>query len=332
MKTAIITGISGQGGAYLAKTLLEKHYRVIGTTRDLRGFDDWRLQHLGIDNLVEIKTLDLSELKFIEDLVEDIQPDEIYHLASPSSVERSFKEPNETITDIVISTSNLLESVRKINSGIRFFNAASSEMFGHADKPTAENETLKPSSPYGVAKASAFLQTKNYREAYGMFAVSGILYNFESPLRSQNYVTKKIINHACRISMGEDLKLNLGNIEIIRDWGWAPEYMEAVSLMLQLNTPHDINIATGKEHTLNSFIKKSFEFLGLNYKNHVVINEEYFRPLDIASSRADVSRAKSILNWQAEIDLEFVIKRMIETEMALQNSYNGNSKLRLVTR
>ena len=295
MKTAIITGICGQGGAYLAKLLLDKGYTVVGTTRDLRYADTYRLVHLGIHLRVSLRAIDLSELDRVEDLVDDVQPDEIYHMAGPSAVMRSFSEPKQTIDGIIPPILNLLETIRKLNPEIRLFNAGSCEVYGNTLSPAIETTPIQPVSPYGVAKATSHCLVRNYREAYGLFATTGIFFNYESPLRSSVFVTKKVVSHATRISNGEDdLILELGNLWVKRDWGWAPDYMEAAHQLLQHEYAMDVNIATGVINPLEVFVQKVFESLNLDYKDHTFINDALFRPLDIEYSVANTDAARDV--------------------------------------
>ncbi len=238
MKTALITGITGQAGAYLAKQLIVEGYRVVGSSRDVKFANKHGLRFLGLSEQdIDVVSLNLDEFAIVVDLIDELRPDEIYHLASPSSVARSFREPVETTAHIVMSTINLLEAVRRVDAGTRFFNAASTEMFGECEHPADETTHITPKSPYGVAKAAAFLQTRNYRDAYGLFACSGIFSNFESPLRPLNFVTRKIVSTACRIAGGEKMELHLGNTHIRRDWGWTADYVDAARRMLLQESP-----------------------------------------------------------------------------------------------
>ena len=331
MKTAIVTGVCGQGGAYLAQILLNKGYNVVGTTRDLRYGDTYRLAHLGIRSRISLRAVDLSQLELVEDLLEDVQPDEIYHLAGPSAVMRSFSEPKQTIEGIIPSILNVLEAVRKLDTTIRVFNAGSSEMFGNTTEPASETAPLQPVSPYGVAKVAAHCLVKNYREAYGLFATTGILFNYESPLRSPIYVTKKVVSHAVRIANGEsDLVLELGNLWVKRDWGWAPDHMEAAYRLLQHEHAIDVNICTGKINSLETFVDKVFESVDLDYKQHTFINESLLRPLDIEHSVGNPDLASQTLNWQANHNLDYITNEMVRHEQGIKSDNNSEKSLKLV--
>ena len=303
MKTVRITGGSGQGGAYLSRLLLQKGYRVVGTSRDARLANRSGLEFLGISADVEIVSMPFYDRRRIECMIDELRPDEIYHLSSPSSVARSFLEPGETTEDIVMSTVNILESIRHIGAGIRFFNAVSTEMFGDSPSPIDEESRLSPYSPYGVAKSAAFLQTRNYRDAYGVYACSGNFSNFESALRQANFVTSKIVSAASRIAAGEEMTLPLGNTGIYRDWGFAGDYVEAAWRMLQLDQPEDLVIATGKMHSLSDFIEIAFEMIGKDPHQYVTTDDSLLRPLDINRSVGNPARAEQQLGWRARHDL-----------------------------
>ena len=331
MKTALITGVTGQCGAYLSRLLLDNDYRVVGTSRDARTTDLAGLKYVGVADDVELCSLAYGDRARTEDLVDELRPDEIYHLASPSSVARSFQEPVETTDDIVMSTVNLLESIRRVDKQIRFFNAASTEMYGDCDSPVNEDVPLNPYSPYGVAKSAAFLQTRNYRQAYNMFACSGILSNFESPLRPANFVTRKIVSAANRIAAGDDITLKLGNVQIRRDWGGARDYVDAVWRMMQLDRPEDLVIATGKEHSLEDFLEFAFAAVGLNYRDHIEVDNSLLRPLDIKRSVGDPSRAARALGWRARTSLKEVVAEMVDAETELtRDKYPRLTNLRNV--
>ena len=316
MKTALITGITGQSGAYLAKQLIVQGYRVVGTSRDARLANTRGLSFLGISNQeIDLVSLIPDDLTMAIDLIDELRPDEIYHLASPSSVARSFQDPVETTKHITLSTINILEAIRRVDKGIRFFNAASTEMFGDCAQPASEGAPIKPKSPYGVAKATAFLQTKNYREAYDLFACSGIFSNFESPLRPLNFVTRKIVSAACRIAGGEELTLHLGNTQIRRDWGWTADYVDAALRMLSQKAPKDYVIATGRHHSLCDFLDLAFQSLHLDYRDHVKVDDSLFRPLDIGVSAADPSAVASELGWRATYRLPDIVKAMIDSDL-----------------
>lgn len=329
MKTALITGVSGQGGAYLSSLLLEKGYRILGTSRDARYTDRHGLELLGISDDVEIFSLKLEQFAQTLDFVDEHRPDEIYHLASPSSVARSFQEPVETISSIVLGTVNLLESVHRTDPNIRFFNAASSEMFGECDVPITEKSVLRPKSPYAVGKSSAFLSAQNYKDAYDLFACSGIFTNFESPLRPLNYVTKKIVSGVCRIVEGDLDKLRLGNIHVQRDWGWAPEYMEAAWRMLQMDSPDDLVIGTGECNSLEDVLRFAFDEVELNYLDYIQPDGSLFRPLEIQKSVGDPSYAQEKIGWSAKTKLKDIVRQMVRAELNIE-LLKTRKKLKLV--
>jgi GDPmannose 4,6-dehydratase len=321
MKTALIIGVSGQDGAYLAKLLLDKGYRVFGTSRDAQMTSFEKLILLGIRNRVITESMALNDFRSVIQVLKKIQPDEVYNLAGQSSVGLSFDQPVETFESISIGIINLLEGLRFLEVPARIYNAGSSECFGNTDNQTADESTpFRPRSPYAMAKAAAFWAVANYREAYGLFASSGILFNHESPLRPERFVTRKIVKAACRIARGSDEKLALGNIDIQRDWGWAPEYVEAMWQMLQQEQPDDYVIATGRTCTLKDFVRLVFEKLGMNWEDHVQCRPELLRPTDIMISRANPRKAREILGWQAIHSIEDVVCFMVESEMMAVNS------------
>jgi GDPmannose 4,6-dehydratase len=253
----------------------------------------------------------LSDFRSILQALSKYNPDEIYNLSAQSSVGFSFEQPVETMETITGGTLNLLEAIRFFNKNIRFYNASSSECFGDSGSERANEETpFRPRSPYGVAKVAAHNLVDNYREAYGMFACNGILFNHESPLRHERFVTQKIVKAAMRISSGSDEKLKLGNIFIERDWGWAPDYVEAMWLMMQHSTPENFVIATGKSVSLKYFTELAFSSFGLNYADYIEVDSNLFRPTDISLSLADPGKAKKILNWNAQYLVEDVVERM----------------------
>jgi GDPmannose 4,6-dehydratase len=315
MKKALIVGISGQDGSYLGRFLLEKGYEVIGTSRDTQMSSFQNLVRLGIHGKVRLESAYLNDFRGVLQVINKYQPDEVYNLAGQSSVGLSFDQPVRTFESISIGTLNLLEAVRFLGAPMRIYNAASSECFGDTNGQMADEDTpFHPRSPYAVAKAAAFWQVANYREAYGIFACSGLLFNHESPLRPNRFVTKKIVSAACRIAAGSKEKLMLGNIDIQRDWGWAPEYIEAMWMMLQQDQPDDYVIATGESNTLKDFISAVFFCLGLKWEEHVEIDPALFRPTDILHIKADPGRASRKLGWTAEYRMRDVARMMVEDE------------------
>jgi GDPmannose 4,6-dehydratase len=313
-KTALICGISGQDGAYLAQLLLNKNYQVYGTSRDAQISAFQNLEYLGIRNKVKCLSMSLTDFRSVLQVLTQVQPDEVYNLAGQSSVSLSFEQPVETLESIATGTLNLLESIRFIGKPIKFYNAGSSECFGDTRGLPADEETpFRPRSPYAVAKSTAFWQVANYREAYNLFACSGILFNHESPLRPDRFVTQKIIAAVCRIANGQTQKLVLGNIDIQRDWGYAPDYVEAMYLMLQQEQPDDFAIATGKTISLSDFIAEAFGILDLNWQDHVISEQSLYRPTDITISRANPNKANQKLGWQATTNVQQIVQIMIES-------------------
>jgi GDPmannose 4,6-dehydratase len=312
VKKALICGVSGQDGAYLAQLLLDKGYRVCGTSRDAQMSSFGNLARLGIRDRLELASVTLTDFRSVLQILVKFQPDEVYNLSGQSSVGLSFEQPVETLESISVGTLNLLEAIRFIKAPIKLYNAGSSECFGDTQGEAAdENMPFHPRSPYAVAKSTAFWQLANYREAYGLFACSGILFNHESPLRPERFVTQKIIGAACRISQGSSEKLHLGNIDIQRDWGWAPEYVEAMYLMLQQPQADDYVVATGESHKLEDFVAIAFETLGLDWQELVVSDRSLHRPTDIRIGRGNPTKAKEKLGWQAKYKMPDVVKMMI---------------------
>jgi GDPmannose 4,6-dehydratase len=310
---ALICGVGGQDGAYLASFLLDKGYEVVGVSRDAMTASFSNLKKLGIKDRVTTASMAITDFRSVLHTVSKYCPDEIYNLAGQSSVGLSFDQPVETIESIILGTLNLLEAIRFNGRSIRLYNAGSSECFGDTGETPATEETpFSPRSPYAVSKASAHFLIKNYRESYNLYACTGILFNHESPLRPERFVTQKIVRTAARIAAGGGEKLVMGNIDIQRDWGWAPEYVDAMWRMLQLERPHDLVIATGKTVSLEYFIEHAFEFFGLNYRDYLEINPEFYRPSDIHIGMADPSKAGELLGWHATIDAKGVIERMCQ--------------------
>ncbi|HEY6183165.1 MAG TPA: GDP-mannose 4,6-dehydratase, partial [Terriglobales bacterium] len=315
MKKALIIGISGQDGAYLSKLLLDKGYEVYGASRDAEITSFRALRRLDSLDKVQLSSMSLTDFRSILQVLTRTQPDEVYNLAGQSSVGLSFQQPVETIESIAVGTLNLLEALRFLARPIRFYNAGSVECFGDTHEVIDERSPLRPISPYGVAKAAAFWEVANYRQAYGLFACSGMLSNHESPLRPERFVTRKIVAAACRIARGSKETLSLGNIEILRDWGWAPEYATAMWLMLQRDEPQDYVIGTGMSYTLREFVEHAFKNLGLDWRNHIEIRTELQRPSEIFQSRIDPSKARMELGWQAQSTMPDVVRMMVADEL-----------------
>ena len=316
MKKALVCGVSGQDGAYIARFLLEKGYEVYGGSRDSQMSTFKNLSTLGIKNDINLLSVNLNDFRSTLQSIIKIKPDEIYNLSGQSSVGLSYEQPVETLESISIGTLNILESIRFSNADIKFYNAGSSECFGDTKDIAADENTLfQPRSPYAVAKSTAFWLVSSYRDSYNIKASTGILFNHESPLRPDRFVTKKIISTACKIVNDKSLKLKLGNLDITRDWGWAPEYVEAIWLMLQTEFPEDYVIATGESNSLKDFIKTTFEYLGLNYEDHVISDDNLFRPSDLKIGRANPIKAETKLGWKAKSKMKDVIEKMIEFEL-----------------
>lgn len=300
-RKALICGISGQDGSYLSKLLLEKGYEVHGTSRDAQITSFKNLKHLGIKEQITFHSMALNDFRSVLQVLAKIQPDEIYNLAGQSSVGLSFDQSVETLESISMGTLNLLEAMRFIDAPIKIYNAGSSECFGNTHEEPANEETpFRPRSPYAVAKATAYWEVANYRDAYNLFSCTGILFNHESSLRPERFVTQKIVRSAQRIASGSKEKLNLGNITIARDWGWAPEYVEAMWLILQQEKPQDFVIATGETNSLEEFVSAAFDTLGLNWQDHVITDPSLIRPSEIMVSIGDPRRAERILGWKAK--------------------------------
>jgi GDPmannose 4,6-dehydratase len=316
MKRALICGISGQDGTYLAKLLLEKGYEVHGTARDaqMSGFSN--LATLGIKDNISLHSMALNDFRSVLQVMAKVQPDEIYNLAGQSSVGLSFEQPVETLESISVGTLNLLEAIRFVGKHIKFYNAGSSESYGNTGGLAADEQTpFRPRSPYAVAKATAFWEVSNYRDAYGLFACTGILFNHESPLRHERFVTQKIVKAASRIFAGKIDKLILGNITIARDWGWAPEYVEAMWLMLQQDKPDDYVIATGETNTLKDFAFEAFKVVGLESEKYIVSDSSLLRPSEIMVSRGNPIKAMNVLGWQAKTKMVDVVKMMLHANV-----------------
>ena len=316
-RKALINGISGQDGAYLANLLLGKGYQVFGTARDAQVSPFFNLVKLGIKRDVSLVSMALNDFRSVLQTLSKIKPDEIYNLAGQSSVGLSFEQPVETLESVAIGTLNLLEALRFLELPARLYSAGSSECFGDTGGKEADEATaFYPRSPYAVAKATAHWEVVNYREAYNLFACTGILFNHESPLRPERFVTRKIISTACRIAGGSPEKLRLGNISIARDWGWAPEYVEAMWRMLQQDQPGDYVIATGETNTLQDFVVEVFSQLKLGWEDHVLTDPSLLRPSEIMVSKGNPIKAEKELGWKARNRMKDVIRMMIAEDLA----------------
>lgn len=314
-RVALIAGITGQDGAYLARFLLGKGYVVHGTSRDaaLARLDG--LVALGIADKVALHSMSPADSQSVARVIEAVAPVEVYNLSGQSSVSLSFTQPAETLSGIALGTLNLLETLRRLRGGVRFYNAGSSECFGDTGTRGANEETaFRPKSPYGVAKAAAISLVANYRECYGLFACSGILFNHESPLRPSRFVTRKITAAAAKIGTGSRERLALGNLAIRRDWGWAPEYVEAMWRVLQCDQPNDFVVASGVAHSLEEFVATAFLNVGLDWRNHVDYDSSLVRASDIMYSLGDPTKVTQVLDWRSTVKLPEIVERMIRAE------------------
>lgn len=317
MKRALICGIGGQDGAYLARLLLAKGYAVFGTSRDAASADFSKLHRLDIYERVELRSMAPTDFRSVHAAVEWASPDEIYALAGQSSVGLSFEMPAETLESIVQGTLNLLEAVRLSARSARLYHASSSECFGDLGRQSANEATaFRPCSPYGVAKTSAHLLVATYRQAYDLFAANGILFNHESPLRPERFVTRKITAAAARISAGSQERLRLGRLDIVRDWGWAPEYVEAMWAILQAERPDDFIVATGQSFSLEQFVEQSFASAGLDWRDHVDSDAALARPADLGWSGGTPDKAARILGWKARNAMPEVATQMVAADRA----------------
>lgn len=319
MRKALICGVSGQDGAYLAKLLLSKGYQVWGTSRDAQVASFVNLNRLGIRPHVRVLSMAQTDFRSVLDTLSRSEPDEIYFLSGQSSVGLSFDQPAENIESAVFGTLNLLEAVRFLGHPVRIYHASSSECFGDVvlGERACELTPFRPRSPYGVAKASAHWLVANYRETYGLYCCNGILFNHESPLRPARFVTRKIVAAACRISAGSAERLSLGRLDIARDWGWAPDFVDAMWHMLQQDAPDDYVIATGESHTLESFVANTFAYVGLDWRSHVDVDTALFRPSEIMHSAGNPEKAINGLGWKAEALFPDLIANLVRAEQTV---------------
>jgi GDPmannose 4,6-dehydratase len=316
-KTALIIGISGQDGSYLAASLVAKGYAVHGTSRDKELANFANLRRLGVYDRVSLHSATVTDFRSVVQVIRETQPGEIYNLSAQSSVGLSFTQPVETLDSIIFGTVNLLEAMRFLGADIRYYSASSSECFGVTPETGAvETTAFAPRSPYSIAKASAHWIVANYREAYGLQACSGLLFNHESPLRPARYVTQKIVRGAVAIAQHREEKLSLGNLDVTRDWGWAPEFVEAMWLMLQQPSPQDLVIATGRPATLREFTARTFARVGLDWQKYVEVDQSLLRPVDLAFSCGNAGRARELLGWQAGTAWDGVVDRLVDAELA----------------
>lgn len=339
IKKAIITGITGQDGSYLADFLLSKGYEIHGIVRRSSSFNRERIEHLHPDAhatgaSMKLHYGDLADANTIRRLLYEIQPDEIYNLAAQSHVRVSFDIPEYTANVTGLGTLRILEAIKDYETDtkqkVKFYQASSSEMFGAAKPPQNEETRFHPRSPYGIAKVFAYDTTRNYREAYGIFAVNGILFNHESPRRGEAFVTKKITSSIAKIIAGKAKKLYLGNLEARRDWGYAPEYVEAMWLMLQQSKPDDFVIGTGESHSVRDFVKTAFMMVGIkDWEKYIGIDPRYYRPSEVDNLIADTTKAKRVLKWQTKTSFEDLIRIMLEADLREQGLHDQANKLRV---
>ena len=325
MKKALITGITGQDGSYLAELLLGKGYEVHGIIRRASTFNTGRIDHLYKDPHINGVRLflhygDIADSTNLIKLLYRIQPDEVYHLAAQSHVRVSFDIPEYTGDVTALSTVRILEAIRETGVMSKFYQASSSEMFGKVlEIPQRETTPFYPRSPYGAAKVYAHWMTVNYREAYGLFASSGILFNHESPRRGETFVTRKITRAAVRIKAGVQKKLYLGNLDAKRDWGYAKEYVEAMWLMLQQDAPDDYVIATGETHSVSEFLEEAFSHLDLDWREYVELDPKYLRPAEVDLLIGDAGKAKRVLNWEPKVTFKELVQLMVDADMTLMS-------------
>ena len=322
-KRAFITGITGQDGSYLAEFLLHKGYEVHGTIRRSSTFNTARIDHLIFDQHVKnrpnlyLHYADLTDGSRLTTLLNDIKPDEVYHLAAQSHVRVSFDEPEYTGDTTGLGTIRLLDAIRLTAPEAKFYQASSSEMFGATPPPQDESTPFYPRSPYGAAKVYAYWITKNYREAYGMFACNGILFNHESPRRGETFVTRKITRAVARIKAGVENELYLGNLDSVRDWGHAAEYVEGMWLMLQADKPDDFVLATGTSTTVKEFLQFSFEAAGLDWEKYVKFDQRYLRPTEVDALIGDASKAREVLGWQCKTEPRQLAELMVNADIEM---------------
>ena len=322
MKKALITGITGQDGSYLAELLLSKGYEVHGIIRRSSSFNTQRIDHIYVDPHAKGVRLklhygDLSSFEQISNVIQNVWPDEIYHLGAQSHVRVSFDMPEYTGDTTGLGSTRILEAIKISRKNIKFYQASSSEMFGAAPSPQNEKTVFYPRSPYAAAKVYAYWMTVNYREGYGMFASNGILFNHESPRRGETFVTRKITRAVANIVAGKQGELYLGNLNAKRDWGYAPEYAELMWKMMQVKRPGDYVVGTGETHTVGEFVKHAFEYAGMDWKKHVRKDKRYLRPTEVDHLRADIRKVKKELKWAPKIKMKDLVKIMVDADMRI---------------
>jgi GDPmannose 4,6-dehydratase len=320
-RSALIFGISGQDGAYLAKLLIDQGYEVHGTSRDAEGSMLANLRALGIGEHVRLHSATLADFRSVAQTVQNVRPAEIFNLAAQSSVGLSFQQPVETIDSIMHGTINILEAIRFLGLETRLYNASSSECFGNTSVPANETMPFHPRSPYAVGKAASFWAVANYREAYNLFACSGLLFNHESPLRPIRYVTQKIVRGAADIAERRTDRLTLGALDQARDWGWAPDYVDAMARMLKHDAPEDFVIATGVASKLQDFVDAVFNCFGLDWSTHVESDQAFMRPSDISFSVGDPAKAEELLGWTATTKMPGLVGKLVEAELVRRSMH-----------
>jgi GDPmannose 4,6-dehydratase len=321
-KTALISGITGQDGSYLAELLLAKGYRVVGTIRRLSAPNQWRIQHLS--DQVTLRPADLLDQLSLIRVIEEVQPDEVYNLAAMSFVPASWDQPMLTGEFNSQGVTRFLEAVRQVNPKIRFYQASSSEMFGKVrEVPQTELTPFYPRSPYGVSKVFAHYITVNYRESYDLFAVSGILFNHESPRRGLEFVTRKVTDGVARIKLGVTDALHLGNLDAQRDWGFAGDYVRAMWLMLQQDTADDYVVATGESHSVQRLVELAFRHAGLDWREHVKFDQRFMRPAEVDHLIGNPAKARRVLGWEPEVGFEQLVGMMVDADIARHRERPG---------
>lgn len=315
MKRALITGITGQDGAYLARFLVSKGYKVYGGYRRTSTRNFWRLHYLDVKKDIELIPIDMIDQGSIFTALQISNPDEVYNLAAQSFVGASFEQPISTAEISGLGVTRMLDAIRFFNPKIKFYQASTSEMFGNAPQPQNELTPFEPASPYAAAKLYSHWVTRNYREGYGLFACSGILFNHESPIRGIEFVTKKITDAVARIKMGYTKEFNLGNLEAKRDWGFAGDYVEAMWSMLQQDKPDDYVIATGESHSVREFCEEAFSVAGLDYKDYVKVDKQFLRPVDVNYLLGDSLKAKKKLGWTPKTPFKDLVRMMVEADL-----------------
>ncbi|MFC1786460.1 GDP-mannose 4,6-dehydratase [Halobacteriota archaeon] len=327
MKKALITGITGQDGAYLAEFLLDKGYEVYGIYRRISTPNFWRLQYLDIFERVKLIPADLVDASSMVEAIKIAEPDEIYHLAAQSFVGASFEQPIGTGEITGLGVTRILEAIRQIDPEIKFYQASTSELYGRGHSSSLnEDSPFKPSSPYAAAKLYGYWLTKQYREGYNIFACNGILFNHESPLRGLEFVTRKISNAVAKIDLGIEKELKLGNLEAKRDWGYAPDYVKSMWLMLQQKEPEDYVVATNESHSVKEFAEKAFDIVGLDWQKYVKIDERFKRPLDVNFLQGDYSKAKKKLGWEPKVKFDELVEEMVNEDLSKWGRWQSGEK------